>query len=147
MEEKDKFQPEWVWVDDEGVNVYAQGYGRDLTVIFSFSADKTKPHTSLANRVCTKYEGIETDDPSATFASITDLHAAIWGAIHYIWPHCVSHPDLRTKLDAVVAVDNIVGPIEQTTWTVYSHSRFPQFVENLADESRMSAIYNSDRLS
>lgn len=67
MEAHDEFEPEWVWVDDEGTNVYAQGYGRDLTVIFSFSADKRKPSTSLANRVCTKYEGLETEDPQPPF--------------------------------------------------------------------------------
>ncbi|KAJ4310976.1 hypothetical protein N0V84_010674 [Fusarium piperis] len=105
METHAEFEPEWVWVDDEGTNVYAQGYGRDLTVIFSFSADKHNPPTSLANRVCAKYEGLETDDPSTTFPTTKDLHAAIWGSIRHIWPHCVSHPDLRTKLDAVVGVD------------------------------------------
>ena len=136
METHDGFEPEWVWADDEGTNVYAQGYGRDLTVIFSFSADKHKPPTSLANRVCTKYEGLETEDPAGTFPTITDLHAAIWGAIRHIWPHCVSHPDLRTNLDAVVGVDSSDSSIEKITWNIYSHPRFPQFVKNLADESR-----------
>ncbi|OAL48661.1 hypothetical protein IQ07DRAFT_645437 [Pyrenochaeta sp. DS3sAY3a] len=135
MESHDKFEPEWVWVDDEGTNVYAQGYGRDLTVIFSFSADKHQPPTSLANRVCTKYEELETEDPAATFATIKDLHAAIWGAIHHVWPHCVSRPDLRTKMDAVVGIDSIDSSDEKTTWNIYSHPRFPQFMENLSDES------------
>ena len=138
METCDKFEPEWVWADDEGTNVYAQGYGRDLTVIFSFSADKRNPPTSLANRVCTKYEGLETEDPTATFLTIRDMHAAIWGAIRHVWPRCVSHPDLRTRLDAAVAVDSMDSSLEKVTWNVYPHPLFPQFVQNLADESRKS---------
>ncbi|OAA55847.1 Protein kinase-like domain protein [Niveomyces insectorum RCEF 264] len=131
----DAFEPEWVWADDEGTSIYAQGYGRGLTVIFSFSADKQKPPTALANRVCTKYEEVETEDPASTFPTIKDLHAAIWGAIRHIWPRCTSHPDLRDKLDAVVDVDSIDSSLEKTTWTVYSHPCFPQFVRNLADET------------
>lgn len=137
METHNEFVPEWVWVDDEGTNVYAQGHEQDLTVI-SFGADKNKPPTSLANRVCTKYEGVDTEDPAATFPTINDLHAAIWGAIRHIWPHCVSHDDLRTKLDAVVAVDSIDSSLEKVTWSVYSYPLFPRFVQNLADESRKS---------
>ncbi|KAK2590463.1 hypothetical protein QQS21_011850 [Conoideocrella luteorostrata] len=135
METHDEFEPEWVWADDEGTNVYAQGYGRHLTVIFSFSADKHNPPTSLANRVCTKYEGLETEDPASTFPTIADLHTAIWGAIRHAWPHCVSHPDLRTKLDAVVGVESIDSSVDKITWNIHSHPRFPQFVQNLADES------------
>lgn len=128
METRNGFEPEWVWVDDEGTNAYAQGYGQDLTVIFSFSVDKNKPPTSLANRVCTKYEDIDTEDPAATFPTIKDLHDAIWGAIRHVWPHCVSRADLRTKLDAVVAVDSIDSSIEKVTWSIYSHPLFPRFV-------------------
>ncbi|KAK3943565.1 hypothetical protein QBC46DRAFT_405344 [Diplogelasinospora grovesii] len=135
METHDELEPEWVWVDDEGTNVYAQGYGRDLTVIFSFCADKHNPPTSLANRVCTKYEGLETEDPAGTFPTIKDLHTAIRGAIRHIWPHCVSHPDFRTKLDAIVGVDSIDSSIEKVTWNIYSHPLFPRFVRSLADES------------
>ncbi|KAK0618504.1 hypothetical protein B0T17DRAFT_619088 [Bombardia bombarda] len=135
METHHEFEPEWVWADDEGTNVYAQGYGRDLTVIFSFCADKHNPPTSLANRVCTKFEGLETEDAASTFPTIEDLHAAIWGAIRHIWPHCVSHPDLRTKLDAVVGVDSVDSSVEKVTWNIYSHPLFPWFVQNLADES------------
>lgn len=136
MERHADFEPEWIWVDDEGTNVYAQGYGRDLTVIFSFSADKHNPPTSLANRVCNKYEEIECEDPAATFPTVEDLHAAIWGAIRHIWPHCASHPDLKTKLDAVVAVESVDSSLGKTTWNVYPHPLFPEFVKNLADESR-----------
>ncbi|KAK0655570.1 hypothetical protein B0T16DRAFT_432809 [Cercophora newfieldiana] len=114
METHDDFEPEWIWVDDEGTNVYAQGYGRDLTVIFSFCADKHSPPTSLANRVCTKYEGLETEEPASTFSTIKDLHAAIWGAIR---------------------VDSIDSSIEKITWNIYSHPLFPRFVRHLADES------------
>lgn len=138
METHSEFEPEWIWVDDEGTAVYAQGYGRDLTAIFSFRADKHNPPTSLANRVCTKYEGLETDDPAATFPTTKDLHAAIWGSIRHIWPHCVSHSDLRTKLDAVVGVDSIDSSMEKVTWKIYSHPLFSQFVQNFADESRKS---------
>lgn len=138
METHDEFVPEWIWVDDEGTTVYAQGYSQDLTVIFSFYADKYKPPTSLANRVCTKYKGIDTKDPASTFPNFQDARAAIWGAIRHIWPHCVSHPDLRAKLDAVVGVDGIGDSVEQVTWNIYSHPGFPQFVENLGDESRKS---------
>ncbi|KAK7421121.1 hypothetical protein QQZ08_010125 [Neonectria magnoliae] len=78
METHAEFEPEWVWLDDEGTNVYVQRYGPDLTVIFFFGADKHNPPTLLANRVCTKYEGLEIGDPTATFPTAKDLHAAIW---------------------------------------------------------------------
>ncbi|KPM35003.1 hypothetical protein AK830_g11562 [Neonectria ditissima] len=120
MESHAEFEPEWIWVDVEGTTVYAQGYGRDLT---------------LANRVCTKYEGLETDDPAATFPSIKDLHAAIWGSIRHVWPRCASHPDLGTKLDAGVGVDSVDSSMEKVTWNIYSHPLFSRFVQNLADES------------
>ncbi|KAI1151868.1 kinase-like domain-containing protein [Nemania diffusa] len=113
METHDEFEPEWVWADDEGNNVYAQGYGQDLTVIFSFCTDKHKPPTSLANRICTKYEGLETKDPATTFPTIKDMHTAIWEAI----------------------LDSIDSSLEKVTWNIYSHPIFPQFLQNLADES------------
>ncbi|KAK6342224.1 hypothetical protein TWF730_001702 [Orbilia blumenaviensis] len=142
MEEaQDKFEPEWIWPDDEGTNVYAQGYGRDLTVIFSFSSDKRNPPTSLANRLYTKYEElnaddeIENEDPATTFPTINEAHTAIWRAIHHIWPQCISQPDLRTRLDSVVRVDSVDGSIEKISWDIYSHPLFPKFVQNLADKS------------
>jgi hypothetical protein len=133
----DAFEPEWIWADDEGTNIYAQGYGGDRTVIFSFSAHKSTPPTSLANRVCTKYEEIETEDPADTFPTIDHFHAAIWGAIRHVWPHCVSNSELN-KLDAVVGIDSIDSSIEKVEWKIYSHPLFPRFIQNLADESRKS---------
>ncbi|ATY67440.1 kinase-like domain [Cordyceps militaris] len=145
METHDEFVPEWIWADDEGTTVYAQGYGQDLTVIFSFCADKHKPSTSLANRVCTKYEGLDTKDPASTFATFQDARDAIWGAIRHIWPLCVSHPDLSAKLDAVVGVDSIDDSVEKATWNVYSHPVFPQFVQNLGDKSLGHMPTNPDK--
>ncbi|KAJ0280550.1 hypothetical protein Brms1b_001867 [Colletotrichum noveboracense] len=46
------FHPEWIWGDDAETTVFAQGYGNDRTIIFSFSLDASKPPTSLANRIC-----------------------------------------------------------------------------------------------
>lgn len=130
------FHPEWIWADDEGSTVYAQVYGADLNIIFSFSANKDRLHRSLANRVCTSFERLEAEDPEATFPTIKDMHAAIWGSIRHIWPQCVSRSDLVEKLDAVVAIDSFDGSMDHVTWNVYSHSRFPQFLQHLADESR-----------
>ncbi|RMZ80383.1 hypothetical protein DV738_g2782, partial [Chaetothyriales sp. CBS 135597] len=145
METNDKFEPEWIWIDDEGSNVYAQGYGRSRTVIFSFSADNHNPPTSLGNRVCTKYEGIETKDEAATFPTIKDMRDAIWGAIRHVWPRYLSHPGLGTGLDTVVAVDSIDSSIEKVTWKVYSHPLFPRFIQNLASESHFrTALQHSD---
>jgi hypothetical protein len=86
--------------------------------------------------VCTKYEGLETEDPAATFLNMKDFHAAIWEAIRHVWPRCVSRADLGTRLDAVVAVDSMDSSLEKVTWIAYRHPLFPQFVRNLADESR-----------
>uniref|UniRef100_A0A8H7NLT6 Uncharacterized protein n=1 Tax=Bionectria ochroleuca TaxID=29856 RepID=A0A8H7NLT6_BIOOC len=77
MEAHNEFTPEWIWPDDEGMNVYAQEYGQDLTVILSFSASKHNPPTSLANRVCTKYERLDTADPASTFSTTQDMHNTV----------------------------------------------------------------------
>ncbi|KAF5246321.1 hypothetical protein FAUST_1438 [Fusarium austroamericanum] len=122
MEKHENFEPEWIWADDQGT-VYAQGYGCDLTVIFSFSANKEgNPPTSLANRVCNKFENIETDDPGATIATIPDLHTALWASIRHLWPHILSRTALR--LDDVVAIES-------------SDSS----VENLGFETTLSGVY------
>ncbi|RMD40840.1 hypothetical protein DV735_g4318, partial [Chaetothyriales sp. CBS 134920] len=133
--DSDKFEPEWVWVDDEGSHVYAQGYGGNLTVIFSFAADSRNPPISLANRVRTKYEELETTDAAATFPTTKDMHNAIWGAIHHVWPRYVSQSNLAHQLDTVVAVDSIDSSIEKVTWNVYSHPLFHQFIQTLAEEN------------
>ncbi|KAI6755642.1 hypothetical protein HG531_004748 [Fusarium graminearum] len=112
MEKHENFEPEWIWADDQGT-VYAQGYGCDLTVIFSFSANKEgSPPTSLANRVCNKFENIKTDDPGATFATISDLHAAIWASIQ-----------------------SSDSSVENLGFEVYSHPLFSQYIGNLADDT------------
>ncbi|PCD36201.1 hypothetical protein FGRA07_08085 [Fusarium graminearum] len=133
MEKHENFEPEWIWADDQGT-VYAQGYGCDLTVIFSFSANKEgSPPTSLANRVCNKSENIKTDDPGATFATISDLHTAIWASICHLWPQIVSRPALR--LDDVVAIESSDNSVENLGFEVYSHPLFSQYVGNLADDT------------
>ncbi|KAK3393275.1 hypothetical protein B0H63DRAFT_530964 [Podospora didyma] len=145
MASYEDFKPEWVWVDNDGTNVYAQGYGRGLTVIFSFSIDKALPPTSLGNRVCTKYEGIEVDDPAQTFPTIPDMRAAVWDSIRHIWPHCSVHPDLN-KLDAVVGIESIDSSIEKVAWHIYSHPLFPRFMQNLADETLGHTLPGPDSL-
>ncbi|KAM0301628.1 hypothetical protein ACHAPM_005863 [Fusarium culmorum] len=133
MEKHENFEPEWIWADDQGT-VYAQGYGCDLTVIFSFSANKEgSPPTSLANRVCNKFENIKTDDPGATFATISDLHTAIWASIRQLWPQIVSRPALR--LDDVVAIESSDSSVENLGFEVYSHPLFSQYIGNLADDT------------
>ena len=59
-----KFTGEWIWGDEQETEVYAQGYGASLTVIFRF---KRYPHadpTSLASRIVVCYHDLldESDD-------------------------------------------------------------------------------------
>ncbi|KAI8281996.1 hypothetical protein K4K59_008064 [Colletotrichum sp. SAR11_240] len=75
------FHPEWIWGDDAETTVFAQGYGNDRTIIFSFSLDAFKPPTSLANRICACMHGIEVDDDSKSFKDSAAMREALWNAI------------------------------------------------------------------
>ncbi|KAI0025887.1 hypothetical protein F4780DRAFT_789381 [Xylariomycetidae sp. FL0641] len=129
------FQPQWIWVDHKGANVYAQGYGERLTVIFSFTADSRNPPTSLANRVCTKMGELETNDPAATFADIESSDAAIWGAIRQVWPQCTGKGTAVGRPGVVVAVDSMDSSPEKAVWGAYAHPLYSRFIHHLADES------------
>ncbi|KAJ0288079.1 hypothetical protein COL940_002221 [Colletotrichum noveboracense] len=75
------FHPEWIWGDDAETTVFAQGYGNDRTIIFSFSLDASKPPTSLANRICACMHGIEVDDASKSFKDSAAMREALWNAV------------------------------------------------------------------
>ncbi|KAF3798895.1 hypothetical protein GCG54_00000328 [Colletotrichum gloeosporioides] len=71
------FHPEWIWGDDAETTVFAQGYGNDRTIIFSFSLDASKPPTSLANHICACMHGIEVDDVSKSFEHSAAMREAL----------------------------------------------------------------------
>ncbi|KAI8253799.1 hypothetical protein K4K58_006927 [Colletotrichum sp. SAR11_239] len=75
------FHPEWIWGDDAETTVFAQGYGNDRTIIFSFSLDASKPPTSLANRICACMHGIEVDDASNSFKDSAAMREDLWNAV------------------------------------------------------------------
>ena len=62
-----EFVREFIWGNDEETVVFAQGYGADLTVIFSFSLVDSKSPTSLASRICNSFHGLDTTEAAATF--------------------------------------------------------------------------------
>ncbi|CAI0652908.1 unnamed protein product [Colletotrichum noveboracense] len=98
------FHPEWIWGDDAETTVFAQGYGNDRTIIFSFSLDASKPPTSLANRICACMHGIEVDDASKSFKDSAAMREALWNAVRDVWSACstdkrVSQPDVVFAVD------------------------------------------------
>lgn len=130
------FEPEWIWGDDAETTVFAQGYGLDLTVIFSFVLSPSKPLSSLANRICTSFHGLETADEKHTFPDPGAMREALWGAVHKVWSRCSKDPKI-SKLDTVVNIDQEVASSE-VTWNVYHHPMFTRYVQHLKDPKRTS---------
>lgn len=128
------FEPEWIWGDDAETTVFAQGYGLGLTVIFNFVRAQEKPPSSLANRICTSFHGIEMADEKDPFPDSSAMREALWDAIHTVWPRCNKDPQI-SKPNAVVNIDRDDDSSE-VTWSVYHHPMFPRYVQHLADEQR-----------
>ncbi len=136
------FTSEWIWGNDAETAVFAQGYGADLTIIFSFSLDKDKPHTSLANRICSSFHALEVADAAASFPNSTSMREGLWEAVSLVWPLCLKHPEI-SKVDSVVDIESIDSSRERLAWKVYNHPLFPRFVQHLANEKcrLLSTLY------
>jgi hypothetical protein len=139
MASPDDFNPEWIWGDDAETTVYAQGYSdTGQTVIFTFRLSESKPPSGLANRICTRFHGLHTDDdgsPSHTFPDSNAMRQALWDAVRVVWPQCLQDPAI-SEPDAVVDVDGSDSSPENITWAVYHHPLFPRYMQILRDEDR-----------
>ncbi len=128
------FTPEWIWGNDAETAVFAQVYGADLTTIFSFSLDKDKPDTSLANRICSSFHALEVVDAAASFPSSTSMRQTLWEAVGLVWPLCLGDPEIY-RMDSVVEIESIDSSSKRLAWKVYNHPLFPRFVQRLVDEN------------
>jgi hypothetical protein len=128
------FQPEWIWGDDEETTVFAQGFGSNLTVIFSFSLLKINACDSLASRICNKFHGLQAP-ADASFPDSTALRKALWDAVHGVWPECILDPGI-SSLDAIVYIDSVGSSFDMLAWKVYHHPKFSRFVQLLSECGR-----------
>ena len=127
------FKPEWIWGDDTETTVFAQGYGSDHTVIFSFCLDSSKPPSTLPNRICTSFHGLDATTDTTTFPDADSMRRALWEAVHIVWPQCLEHPRIN-DVDAVVDID-ASNPQGEISWRVYHHRLFPRYLQCLGDEA------------
>lgn len=129
------FKPEWIWGDDAETTVFAQGYGNDRTIIFSFSLNPSKASTSLANRICAYMHGLEVNDESHSFADATAMSEAVWEAVRRFWPACSADPRAQ-RPDVVFAIDPDADETsrDETPWHAYQHPLFQRYVGYLADD-------------
>ncbi|OTA97005.1 hypothetical protein M434DRAFT_27349 [Hypoxylon sp. CO27-5] len=125
------FTAEWIWGDDAETIVFAQGYGNERTVIFSFSLDSSKPPTFLANRICNSFHAIDVPE-TESFSSSADMRAALWGAVRIVWPACLQD-DSISRIDTVIDVDSQDSAVKHVIWKAYSHPWFPRFLDILVD--------------
>ncbi|KAF6829873.1 nima-related kinase 5 [Colletotrichum plurivorum] len=98
-------QPKWIWGDDTETTVFAQGYGTDSTVIFSFSLDRSKASTSLSHRICTCMHGL-LNRPTGSAARVV---------------FAIYHEAKDSSADGV-------------RWNGYQNPLFQRFISSLADE-------------
>ncbi|KAI8174703.1 Serine/threonine-protein kinase Nek2 [Colletotrichum sp. SAR 10_66] len=118
------FHPEWIWGDDAETTVFAQGYGNDRTIIFSFSLDASKPSTSLANRICACMHGIEVDDESKSFKDSAAMREALWNAVRDVWSNNLlrnmpKHPNVLPAPSKLVTYGNQDGVVCGTLQPFY----------------------------
>ncbi|KAE9577236.1 hypothetical protein CGMCC3_g6708 [Colletotrichum fructicola] len=128
------FHPEWIWGDDAETTVFAQGYGNDRTIIFSFSLDASKPPTSLANRICACMHGTEVDDASKSFKDSAAMREALWNAVRDVWSACSTDKRI-SQPDVVFAVDHHddASSSSDVRWNAYSHPLFQRYISYLRD--------------
>ncbi|KAH9237893.1 hypothetical protein K456DRAFT_1770376 [Colletotrichum gloeosporioides 23] len=107
------FHPEWIWGDDAETTVFAQGYGNDRTIIFSFSLDASKPPTSLANRICACMHGIEVDDASKSFKDSAAMREALWNAVRDVWSACSTDKRVSYLRDSEIGKTTLLPNDEQ----------------------------------
>ncbi|KAE9577235.1 hypothetical protein CGCF415_v001807 [Colletotrichum fructicola] len=132
------FHPEWIWGDDAETTVFAQGYGNDRTIIFSFSLDASKPPTSLANRICACMHGTEVDDASKSFKDSAAMREALWNAVRDVWSACSTDKRI-SQPDVVFAVDHHddASSSSDVRWNAYSHPLFQRYISYLRDSESM----------
>jgi hypothetical protein len=75
------FTGEWIWGDDAESEVFAQGYGDQLTVIFRFKQNQNADPPSLANRIVSCY--FEAGEEHG-FASREEMREALWAAVQEV---------------------------------------------------------------
>ncbi|KAF0326611.1 nima-related kinase 5 [Colletotrichum asianum] len=128
------FHPEWIWGDDAETTVFAQGYGNDRTIIFSFSLDASKPPTSLANRICACMHGIEVDDDAKSFKDSAAMREALWNAVRNVWSAC-STDERASQPDIIFAVDHHDdgSSSNDVRWNAYSQPLFQRYISYLRD--------------
>lgn len=135
------FIGEWIRGDDTETTVFAQGYGNDRTVIFSFGSATSKPPTPLANRICNSFHAIEVSE-AKSFPSLTDMRASLWNVVRTVWPACL-RGDSIYRMDTVIDVGSQDSTTEQVIWKAYSHPSSSRFLEILADPFFIFALLRS----
>ncbi|KAI1130700.1 hypothetical protein F5Y10DRAFT_288806 [Nemania abortiva] len=125
------FTPEWIWGDDAETTVFAQGYGKDRTVIFSFRLDSSQAPTSLANRICNSFHALEVPE-AESFHSPDDMRDSLWNAVRTVWPECLQHESI-SRMDTVVDIGDQDRTTGRSFWKVYSHPWFSRYLHILTD--------------
>ncbi|KAI0105310.1 kinase-like domain-containing protein [Nemania sp. FL0031] len=125
------FTEEWIWGDDAETTVFAQGYGNDRTVIFSFRLDSSQIPTSLPNRICNSFHALEVPE-AESFPNPDEMRDSLWSAVRGVWPVCLQHESI-SRMDTIVDVGDEDRTTGRAAWKVYSHPWFPRFLQILAD--------------